>query len=111
VRIHRELIDRFGGQAVGADDPAVLERWTAGRSHEDVVFATIDGLEPVVARQAYAMLVDDSTRIVVACNVAHACLAGFLEWAGDRDDILFVATPTGPPPPAVFILEKAPGAA
>jgi hypothetical protein len=110
VNIHHELIDRFGGQAVGADDPAVLERWTAGRSHEDVVFATIDGLEPDLARQAYALLVDDSTRVVVACNAAHACLAGFVDWAGDRDDILFVATPTGPPPPAVFILEKNPAA-
>lgn len=109
MNLPRELIDRFGGLAVGADDPSLLERWTAGRSHEDVVFATIDGLTADLRFEAYCTLVAADTRIVVACSSEHECLSGFVEWFAGREDVMFVASPTGPPPPAVFFLEKDPG--
>lgn len=109
MRVHRELIDRFGGLTLGADDPSLLARWTAGRSTEEAVFATIDGLAANLRDDAYRMLVDASTRIILACSCDHPCLVQFVEWVGGRDDVLFVASPTGPPPPAVFILEKDPG--
>lgn len=108
MSLQRELVARFGGKVVGADDPTILERWTAGRTGEEVLFATIEGLEPPLVPQAYASLVDDDVRYAVACSCDHEALAELTAWACERTDTLFVASPGGPPPPSVFVLEKAP---
>lgn len=97
---HRLLAD-LPGIPVAGDDPTVLERWTRGRSFDsvaaDVIADQPDRLELV------RLLCAPDFGAMLICSSAHPYLEHLVDWVNRQADLLLVASPSGPPPPAVFI--------
>lgn len=94
----RDFVKALGGRVAGFDQPPVGDPG-------DVVAACALDLDPIVQAQFLEAFADDWQMLIVA-HCDHPELLAIGEWAEAQEGVLFLASPSGPPPPAVFIFEN-----
>lgn len=98
-----EFIGAMAGLVPGLDDPSVLEDFMGGRDAADVVASVI--MDMGVQRDAALEAFMAPHELTVVCHDRHPCLRQIAAWCVERPGALMLASPSGPPPNAVLVLE------
>ena len=92
------------GDKVGGGDMAGIEDWLAGREPTELIFECMKDLGPQMPDFMDAFDSDWDLLVVVHCDHPH--LGDIIEWVEGQEDVVLLAGPRGPKPPAVFCAER-----
>lgn len=97
-----ELLAQVGGVV-----PTDQARWMPSTDPSEVIADCVMDLDRVGRREFLAAWTGGGWSTVLVCSDRHPSLADLVLWVESHDDVLLLAAPSGPEPPAVAAFTRA----
>lgn len=102
MSLHTEVLTRTGGRVASLGDPS--SRFYSDPEAVELIYRMVMDLDEADQNRFLGEFAGGQWAGVVIVNIAHPSYAELAAFVVGRPDVL-LATPSGPPPPAVVILE------